>query len=268
MGTQQVNGAGKTMQDFLYAPDVNNIDGQGKLAYTLANKRCKNFKTCGANGDATTGEAKVNIDLSVAFRRGQEEILVGNCAGVVPYKNDIVKLMTVPLIQGSLRYAYKCDKSATCSQDAVGELAIFVAAVIPQVHDCNPTAANTIATSALPSAHTCTSTSSCTSSVTDFAAVKAAFESCYSAMGVTCSQVGGLWDGATSQYMSTHGDASPCGDWQASDGKTEEKIPSWGVAVVICLAVLMVMVCLGFLLLIMREKQGKPIFLSMTKAQA
>ena len=33
--------------------------GSGKMVYALADKRCKNFKTCGAAGDATSGTSKV-----------------------------------------------------------------------------------------------------------------------------------------------------------------------------------------------------------------
>ena len=33
--------------------------GSGKMVYALADKRCANFKTCGAAGDATSGTSKV-----------------------------------------------------------------------------------------------------------------------------------------------------------------------------------------------------------------
>merc|ERR1719443_1783478 len=37
--------------------------GSGKLIYALAEKRCANFNTCGSDGTASTGTAKVNLDL-------------------------------------------------------------------------------------------------------------------------------------------------------------------------------------------------------------
>merc|ERR1712060_393409 len=40
--------------EYLYGDDAMLIDKQGKLAYTLANKRCKNFKTCGENSGETS----------------------------------------------------------------------------------------------------------------------------------------------------------------------------------------------------------------------
>merc|ERR1711904_594334 len=100
------------------------------LAYTLGNKRCENFKTCGRSGDLVTGEAYINFELWKAFGDGRDEILAGNCAGAVPVKNKIVSLMTVPLIQGSLRYAHKCRNGITCTAKSLGELAAFVASVL------------------------------------------------------------------------------------------------------------------------------------------
>jgi len=258
---------------YLYGTDLPNIAGQGKLAYTLANKRCADFKTCGAHGGDTSGEAKVNHELSELFRRGQEEILVGNCAGVVPIKNDIVKKMTVPLIQGTLRYAYKCDKVATCTSDAVGEAYIFAAAVLPQLAACDSVKAKTVADMVKPSAFTCTSDSVCTSTTTNFMTIKAAFESCYSAMGVTCSDVGGLYSGG--EYLNSAGrDASPCQDnlpppaAPLAEATKEEVVPTWGVAMILILGALFVTVCCGFLYVIKMEKAGKPIFVSLSKTGA
>ena len=52
----------------------------------------------------------------------------------------------------------------------------------------------------------------------DFNAVKAAFEGCYGAMGISCDDVGGLWNSGTSAYYAESSaagavqDASPCVD--------------------------------------------------------
>merc|ERR1719355_568115 len=46
-------------------------------------------------------------------------------------------------------------------------------------------------------------------SAAEFTAVKAAFEGCYSAMGITCADVGGLYDATNSAY---YADFSPCED--------------------------------------------------------
>jgi len=251
----------------LYGTELAKLTKKGKLAYTLANKRCENFKTCGANGDAAKGEAKVNIDLFKLFRRGQEEILIGNCAGVVPIKDDIVKVMTIPLIQGTLRYAYKCDKTATCSSDAAGEATIFLAGVLPQLHACDPAAAKEVADMVNINGFTCADDSSCKSTI-DFNKVKANFEKCYDKMGVTCTDIGGLWDDTLSKYYSTNGDASPCLDNfppptapPPAPTPVIEAMPTWAIAIIAVLAALFVFVGLGFCYIVQMEKAGKPIFI-------
>ena len=229
-----------------YTFSKNKKKQQGKLAYTLANKRCKNFKTCGPSGDEILGEAKVNIDLFDDFRRGQHELLVGNCAAVVPYKDAIVKKMTVPLIQGTLRYAYKVKNlQGTPKEKAEG--AIFAAAVLPQVHACSPAHAKTIYDNMRADA----------SPTVDFMAVKRAFEACYSSMGVTCKDVGGLYRDATNGYYMDNGDdASPCVDPSSSaddDGTTVAVAAGIGGGVGAVLLLLVIfMIC--------KEKSGKPLF--------
>ena len=47
---------------------------KGVLAYTLGNKRCRNFHTCGPNGDAAVGEAIVNSNLMSLFSEGQYQV--------------------------------------------------------------------------------------------------------------------------------------------------------------------------------------------------
>ena len=75
--------------------------------YRLAEKRCKNFGTCGANGGATSGISQVNSELGALFASGRNLLQQGNCSAVRPVINQIVSLMTMPLVQGALRYAYK-----------------------------------------------------------------------------------------------------------------------------------------------------------------
>ena len=85
-----------------------NIDGV--MVYRLAEKRCANFGTCGAAGGATSGISMVNSELFKAgglFATGRDLLQQGECAKVRPIVEQIVSLMTVPLVQGTLRYAYR-----------------------------------------------------------------------------------------------------------------------------------------------------------------
>ena len=85
-------------------------NSDGKLLYRLAEKRCANFGTCGAAGGATSGISMVNSELFKAgglFATGRDLLQQGECAKVRPIVEQIVSLMTVPLVQGTLRYAYR-----------------------------------------------------------------------------------------------------------------------------------------------------------------
>jgi hypothetical protein len=79
---------------------------------------------------------------------------------------------------------------------------IFAAAVLPQVHACSATHATTIYTNM-------NFNSAVTPSSATFLAVKGAFEACYGAMGITCADVGGLWNTGASP-AAYYPDASPC----------------------------------------------------------
>jgi len=94
----------------------------------------------------------------------------------------------VPLVQGTLRYAYKQSVSGFADETEIiqakekAEGAIFAAAVLPQVYACDTSKAQTIYNNMKLS----------NSGPVNFAAVKAAFEACYGPMGITCALVGGL----------------------------------------------------------------------------
>jgi len=163
--------------------------GSGKLAYALADKRCQNFKTCGDMGDETSGTSHVNIEIFKNFGTGVQKLNRGECASAKTEKENIEKLMLIPLIQGSLRYAYKTD-TEPYSEKAEAEGTIFALAVVPMVAKCDPAAAQVIADNMVVGQN-----GSC-----DFAAVKSAFESTYECMGVDPAQVGGLYDSATQTY--------------------------------------------------------------------
>jgi hypothetical protein len=170
--------------------------GSGKMIYALADKRCKNFGTCTAAG----GGSQVNEELFKLFTKGKVALQQGKCDDAKPLKKTIVELMSVPLVQGSLRYAYKVAKLQGGSKE-FAEGAAFSAAILPRVHNCDAAAAKTISDtmnmeidkSAWVSADT-------------YPAVKKAFESTYACLGITCAHVGGLILDGTDYYE----DAGPC----------------------------------------------------------
>merc|ERR1719355_152722 len=176
----------------------------GKLIHALADKRCENFKTCSASGDSTDNSkgSKVNHDFIKQCKEGQAKLLAGKCKEAIPIKDRIIEIMSVPLIQGSLRYAYKVSPPPGQSKKdskTVSEGAAFSASILPRVHACDPAAAKTISDNMKEPMHGASSMSD------GWAKVKAAFESTYKCMGVTCEDIGGLW--LTEDYYEG---AAPC----------------------------------------------------------
>jgi len=191
--------------------------GSGKLAYALADKRCGNFKTCGDMADDTGGTSKVNIDILKNLNIGQAKLTKGECASAREQSEEIQKLMLIPLIQGTLRYAYKTNFEAY-SEKAEAEGVVFALSVVPVVAACDAEAAQIIASN-LPAGQQGTA---------DFAAVKKAFESTYECMGIDGAMVGGLYDAATGSYFEG---AEPAGMTGSSASATSMAITA-GVAAV------------------------------------
>jgi len=173
--------------------------GDGKLLFTLANKRCKNYDTCEENGNSG-----VNEELFELFSQGKDQLQQGKCDEAKVTTAAVTKLMYIPLVQGTMRYAYKVGMLDGQEKEKA-EGAVFAAAVLPKVHAFDADAAKTIYDNMKVGA-----------SSTDYAAVKAAFEGVYDDFGITCAQVGGLVQSDGSYYEGME----PC-----VDGSTEEETP-------------------------------------------
>merc|ERR1712029_608067 len=65
----------------------------GKLLHQLADKRCKNFKTCGKDGGETSGMAKLNHDLFELFNKGKAQLDEGKCDEVAETVKAVNKHM-------------------------------------------------------------------------------------------------------------------------------------------------------------------------------
>jgi hypothetical protein len=189
----------------LEGASVGGSSSSGKMSYRLAEKRCKNFKTCGASGGSISGTSMVNTELFKQLDIGQKNLLQGKCEETRPIVKKMVALMAVPLIQGTLRYAYKVDKLSGGDKEKA-EGAIFAAAIVPRVNACSSASAKKIMDNMKIGA---TSTS--------FAIVKKAFEDCYSKMEIKCEHVGGLWFTAENKYYEG---AEPCGTYWKTPATT------------------------------------------------
>jgi len=174
-----------------YTGSVEGTDGtpSGYMLHQLADTRCRNFKTCGMNGGLIGGgnvqtRSFVNYRLLREFETGKEQLLNGQCDATELTLRSITKHMYIPLIQGTIRYAYVIDKSSG-AEKAKAEGAVFAAAVLPRIHAADPSAAQTIYENMKVGA-----------SSTSFAVVKTAFESVYPKLGISCSKIGGLVTGS------------------------------------------------------------------------
>jgi len=165
--------------------------GTGKLLYALADSRCINFKTCGTLADETKGTSHVNQEIFRSFTLGSRMLGQGKCKEAREYKEKIEKMMTVPLIQGTLRYAYITSTDKNAGEKAEAEGATFASAILPIVHACDEDAAANIYKNMKTGQ----------SNGANFAIVKNSFEQVYECIGVRGKDVGGLWNEATGAYF-------------------------------------------------------------------
>lgn len=201
-----------------YTGSVAKNDGAGTtghLLYTLAQKRCANFGTCLTSG-TDTGVAAVNSEVFRSFKEGKQFLQLGQCTDAKKTVDRITNLMTIPLIQGTLRYAYITDKQNDKREKSMAEGATFAASVLPMIAACNANDAKTIYDNMR------------VGGTASFEAVKAAFEANYACLGVSCADVGGLVDEAVGGYLAG---AEPCVGG-ASPSASASAAPRVGLAVV------------------------------------
>jgi hypothetical protein len=199
-------------------------DSIGNLMYALAEKRCINFNTCGKDGDSSAGKAKVNYEIFADFERMQTALREKECGMARTIKESIARQMFVPIIQGTIRYAYITGVQPDATQKAEAEGAAFAAAVLPMVHSCNEKDAQTIYDNMKTGQ----------GNTADFNAVKQAFERNYDCLGITCKDVGGYWNSADEVYFEG---AGPCGSGDSSNAGMAVGI-TVGVSALVVLAAL------------------------------
>eukprot|EP00966_Prymnesium_polylepis_P273607 6320731-Prymnesium_polylepis.1 len=148
-----------------------------------------------------------------------------SCPQVRPILQRIVALMGIPIVQGTLRYAYKVGVYGPAGANTLSnsgltekaEGATFAAAIVPQLHNCSAAAATIVWDNMKIGAAS-----------TDHLAVKAAFEANYACMGITCAQVGGLCSGtANGKCTGYYSGYEPCTDASTSTAAVYERIAGY-----------------------------------------
>ena len=145
---------------------------EGVLIYNLAETKGDEFMT-----NADDGTAQVNVDLLEAFNEAKEAIVNADCTGGRNATTKIVQLMTIPLVQGTLKYT---EIGGTDGDDETqGERVALAASVLPFVAACNADDADVIYENTKAGATT-----------VDLAAVQAAFANNYECMGMSAADIG------------------------------------------------------------------------------
>ncbi len=156
-------------------------DENGVFLFHLADSRCLSASTCGEDGNDNDGTAWVNFQVLRNFEAGQQHILERNCAATRKNKEEIVRLMTIPLIQGSLHRTRMLEDEEDNYERHAGEAAVYAASVLPFIHACSPDDAKII--------HANLKASTSENGV-DFEDVRNAFARNLPCLGITCDEIG------------------------------------------------------------------------------
>jgi hypothetical protein len=171
----------------LYANNENN----GPIK--LAEKRAPQFAT-ETTPFTEAGSSKVNVRLLALFTELQTAAQQGNCTSMRSLVKASIAQMQVPVIQGMLREAYEVDpKEVEGHQGADGFMEVvegwaFARAVIPSIAKCSTAAAETIKANM----DTIALGTNGPHLKDGYVAVKAAVESTYPCLGISCSDVNAM----------------------------------------------------------------------------
>jgi hypothetical protein len=162
----------------------------GNQLYALADKRCDDYRTCSASGDtANRGTpSKANILTIGLFQQGAAAIYAGDVDNARKIIKNINTQAAVPLIQATLRYAWRLGQGSTKDKE-VAEGGTFAAGALPQLWKCDKKAAKLVLKELQ------IGSDRVNSGKTSFSKVLNAFECNYECLGITCDQIGALYDG-------------------------------------------------------------------------
>mmetsp|Transcript_1533 Transcript_1533/g.2332 ORF Transcript_1533/g.2332 Transcript_1533/m.2332 type:complete len:556 (+) Transcript_1533:79-1746(+) len=187
----------------LYTGSLEDEDDPGILLYAEAETRCKEFNTCKRGRE----KKSINEEIFDLFRMAQKDITNSKCNTLIAIKNRIVQLMTVPLIQSTLRYAYINNYQTMNDVDrakAQSEGATYAASVVPMLHFCEKDNVQS-----QRDAQLIYELMTVGPSETKFTEVKKAFERHYGCLGLSCEDIGGIYDQKTKSYLHN---TKPCID--------------------------------------------------------
>jgi len=167
----------------------------GNQFYALADKRCDDFRTCGPTGDtADRGTpSKANILMLGLLQQGASAIYAGDVDNARAIIKKINIQAAVPFIQGTLRIAYRLGQAKgdekKVKDKEVANGGTFLAGALPQLWKCDKKAAKIVLKELQIGSN------KVNKGRTNFKKVLKAFECNYECLGITCAQIGALFDG-------------------------------------------------------------------------
>ena len=188
------------------------------------------------------------------MQEGQSKLLMGDC-DLRDHVRAIVAQMSIPLIQGTLRYAEIMartgDRQPSNPAKAAAEGISFAAAIVPRIAACKDGGGD---------AETIWNNMKHGATSTNYGAVKGALEKHYGCLNISCAEVGGFYDHSNQRY---NPNSEPCKDPSGWLNLSNEAII--GICVGGGMAtLLMCCACCCVWQLIRREKKGTPMFMPLT----
>jgi len=197
----------------------------GKMLYALGDKRCRNFKKCGRNADSDSKDvpSKTNIVSIALFQKGAGFVFAGDFDSLEKTINEINAQILITVIQGSLRYGYRLGdyqetsgtKDRSTSAKELGEGATFASCAAPQLWAIDKKAGKIVSEQ-----YQIGPKGPASKGEFDFVKVRTAFECNYEKLGISCDEVGALWDGE-SDFLSRQ-----CTDPKSCKKRDKNSIPT------------------------------------------
>jgi len=165
--------------------------------YALGDKRCRNFRTCGPTRDGEDKDltAAVNSQVLSLFGGASHAAWVGDAGLIEAYLRLISNKSIIPFIQGAFRYYYFLSNKENgpdtyqTLDKYVGEGGAFMFGALPKLWACSGRGAKKA------EEQTKIGGDIAGVSAVDWDAVRLSFECNYRCLGITCAEVGALYNG-------------------------------------------------------------------------
>jgi len=195
----------------------------GNFLFALADKRCRNYKNCGPNRDEGSSKfatSPVNAQILSLFSAGSHASYSGDSQRMSRYKRLISNKIAIPFIQGLFRYAWRLSNRTGASSPQVdidysvldkevAEAATFAFGVLPKIYACSKKGAGKVADELQIGGGVAGN------GPVDFENIRLGVECNYECLGVTCNEVGSLYDGEQlprfGQCLDSANGSSRCG---------------------------------------------------------